>query len=198
MKLNYKEYNVTIALSENIKQKTFLLQKYCYDNIGKNESLEEHACVFLGILRETITNQTNASPFISGDFEDEVERIINSTRTSKININGLGHLIQPSGLITIYASIVMNDRDNNLLNKLINSLNLVTVGPLVPIIKDVPEKLFNIVWPYFKKLNFSESFIPDLVTVNYKEIDETGVSWSYIEYPLSPLQKDFIPYLPTN
>ena len=164
-----KDYLIVVSPPDRIKEQIAKFKKSCAKYIGKFKGLYSEAHISLNLLGEEIVS-ANQDYFKFERYLDSIKNDLAKINSIELNITGFNFFNHGSKSKTIYASLDLPDETMNWFNILkVKAKNKKSITPHITIAKNISIEAFNILWPFFEKIEYKESFIADKLTVLVKE-----------------------------
>jgi 2'-5' RNA ligase len=183
------DYLLELSTTENIEKQVKLYKLSCAKHIGRFRGMHSQTHISFAIIGDKSDKHLQPSHRMEIYFE-QIARVLKTFEPHSIYIKGFNFFSHGPKFRTIYAAIELNEDTRKWLNKIDTILNLnMNTMPHITIAKNIPVASFNILWPFFQKLNYEDSFVADKLTILQKD---PGNSYSiyrpFIEIPFNGRQ----------
>lgn len=178
--MSKKDFFVIISPGERIIRDISLLKKSCAKHIGIFPALYSKAHISLIKSGEEIS-VPRQSIFIYEQFFRMIAHRVAQIESVKLDIKGFNFFTHGQKSRTIYAELNLSPEIMNWFEILKDVLRIdKPVTPHITIAKAVPIKDFEKLWPFFEKIEYRDSFIPDCLTVLTREIGNKLPNYSVL------------------
>ena len=185
------DYLLQLSPGEEIEKQVKLYKLSCAKHAGKFRGMYSQAHISFAVLGDKSDNHLQPSHRLSIYFEN-ISSALKNIEPHELRVKGFNFFTHGPKFRTIYAAIELNEETRKWINKIDAILNLNrNTTPHITIAKNVPLEAFNILWPFFQKMSYHDSFIAKRLTILQKD---TGNSYSiyrpFMEIPFNNSQAE--------
>lgn len=181
--MSTKYYYIRIPVPEHINKEIQRYKRACAKHIGKFPS--EKSPGHISLICLPLTSMVNSNDFVNVDlYYKYVAFHLSNVSPITMHITGFGYLTHGKTKRTIYAELSLTTATLNWCNIVMNILvpGKVIEKPHLTIARAISIEQFNILWPYFQKLSYKDSFEVDCI-----EVLQQNAGNGY--YPMLPFKK---------
>lgn len=181
-----KYYYNRISVPEHVNNEIQRYKRACAKYIGKFPS--EKSPGHISFICVPLTSLVNSDNHINVDrYYEYVEYNLIKVSPITLHITGFSYLTHGKTKRTICAELNLDPATLNWFNIIMNILvpGSIIKKPHLSIARAISTEQFNILWPYFQKLNYKDSFKVDWIEVLQQDAN-TGY------HPMLPFKKIFL------
>jgi 2'-5' RNA ligase len=167
--MDYKDYLTIISTPEQVDKKINSFKRSCGKHIGKYPGMYAKAHISFDIIRDQV-DQVTQKPVTLRPFYDLIGLKIGTIPARELKITGFDFFVHGPNFRTIYAALELDDETTKWFHSIKQTLRInKRLRPHITITRNIPTASFNILWPYFQKIEYQDSFMADHLTILEKE-----------------------------
>jgi len=174
----YTDFFMLLSPSEQVKAVVREHKNYAADVIGTYESEYSTAHISVNMMQRQKT-------FLTEPGIREFRKRLCLIPAITLTVNGFDYFIHGKDYRTIYARIVNSPETSHWFKMLKHHLKIKEFNvPHITICRNIPVADFDLLWPYFKLLEWQETFTVNSLTVLQRESFVSYAKWEhYTELP---------------
>lgn len=174
----YMDFFMLLSPSEKVKAVVREHKHYAAAVIGAYESEYSTAHISINMMQRQKT-------FLTEPGIREFRKRLCLIPPVTLTINGFDHFIHGKDYRTIYARIVNSPETSHWFKMLKHHLKIKEFSvPHITICRNIPVADFELLWPYFREIEWQETFTVNALTVLQRESFVTFAKWQpYTELP---------------
>ena len=184
---NYSDYLMIIAPPDDVMYEIDRYKRASAKVIGNFEGMRSPAHI-------SINHQHRCKPFVVHHGLSQMAESMGHISPINLQISNFKYFTHGSQGMTIYACIVVNERNDRWFKALRTSMRLVQKNfvPHITIVKNLPAEKFGRLWPKFEQCKLQCSFKADRLTVLHKETYNERAKWElYKEFRFGTKLADY-------
>jgi 2'-5' RNA ligase len=164
------DYLIMLSLPDRIDNQIKLYKKSCAKHIGKFKGLYAQGHISFGIFRDESAKPLQPSHNMA-EYLEAISNVFNDIEPRKLYIKDFAFFSHGPRFKTIYAAVIMDNHTKDWFARIDAKLkvNKQTV-PHITIAKNIPVEQFDILWPFFKNINYEEAFYCEELTILQKDV----------------------------
>ncbi|MDN3548299.1 2'-5' RNA ligase family protein [Mucilaginibacter aquaedulcis] len=148
----YEDYLRLLSPPEAVKHEIARYKKASAKLIGNYKSMDSPAHI-------SVQHLERQKPFMAETNVSKLENSLNELPPILLHVDGFKYFTHLHSKMTIYAHIRITPAVDDWFTLLKKKLHIKkTIIPHITIVRDIPEKDFNLLWPHFKHKKLVEPF----------------------------------------
>jgi len=175
----YADYMMIIAPPKNVMYDIDRYKRASARVIGNFDGMHSTAHI-------SINHQHRCKPFVAQHGLSQMAESLGHISPIELQISNFKYFTHGNNAMTIYACVVINERNDKWFKALRNSMRLVQKNfvPHITVVKNIPAEKFKLLWPKFEQCKLQCSFKADRLTVLQRETYNERSRWEiYREFP---------------
>jgi 2'-5' RNA ligase len=173
------EYFFLISPPERIEDQITRFKKSCVKHVGSFYSMKSKAHISFGKFIDEEEQPGQMSDIMSQCL-DLIEKGINKLPAFNLVIDGFNYFNHGQKFKSIYASIKLDNVTLAWFNTIKQQLLIDRdITPHITIARKIPLEAFNVLWPYFQRIEFKDSFKPEALTVLIRNFNQPYIPYQH-------------------
>jgi len=164
------DYLIILSLPDRIDNHIKLYKKSCAKHIGKFKGLYAQGHVSFGTFRDESDKPLLPSHNM-GEYLEAITKVFDDIGPRKLFIKDFHFFSHGPRFRTIYAAIIMDNHTKDWFARIDAKLKVSKqTVPHITIAKNIPVEQFDILWTFFKNINYEEAFYSEDITILQRDI----------------------------
>jgi len=167
----YENYLMLLSPPKTVKHEIARYKKASARLIGNFKSMDSPAHI-------SIQHLERQKPFMADKNLELMEQAINTLPPVLLHMDSFAHFTHLHNRMTIYATIRTTPASDEWFNSLKKKLRVKkNIVPHITVVRDIPEKDFNTLWPHFKHKKLVEPFWIKQFTILKRDTLDAFAKW---------------------
>ncbi|SEN91791.1 2'-5' RNA ligase [Mucilaginibacter gossypiicola] len=167
----YVDYLLLLSPPETVKHEIARYKKASARLIGNFKSMDSPAHI-------SIQHLERQKPFMADKNLDLTEQALNTMPPVLLHMDGFAHFTHLHSRMTIYATIRPTPAAGEWFDTLKKKLRIKkNIIPHITVVRDIPERDFDTLWPHFKHKKLVEPFWIKELTILKRDTLDSFAKW---------------------
>ncbi len=167
----YEDYLMLLSPPETVKHEIARYKKASARLIGNFKSMDSPAHI-------SVQHLERQKPFMADKNLELMEQALNTMPPVLLHMDGFAHFTHLHNRMTIYATIRTTPATDEWFNTLKKKLRIKkNIIPHITVVRDIPEKDFDTLWPHFRHKKLVEPFWVKELTILKRDTLDAFAKW---------------------